>query len=67
MALYVFVFVFLLVFCLLLCLAMLWCLDWFPLRQSSSRGGVKHSRLPRLLKRYFPSRRWIIRTLLPLA
>jgi IS1 family transposase/transposase-like protein len=50
MALYVFVFVFLLVFCLLLCLAMLWCLDWFPLRQSSSRGGVKHSRLPRLLK-----------------
>jgi IS1 family transposase len=43
------VFVFLLVVWLLL-LALLWRFDWFPLRPSSSRGGAKRSRLPRLLK-----------------
>jgi len=42
--------VFLLVVCLLLCLARLGWLDWFPLRPSSSKGGAKRSRLPRLLK-----------------
>ena len=40
----------LLVACLLLCLARLGWLDWFPLRPSSSKGGAKRSRLPRLLK-----------------
>jgi IS1 family transposase len=50
MALQVFVFVFLLVVCLLLCLARLGRLDWFPLRPSSSKGGAKRSRLPRLIK-----------------
>ena len=44
------VFVFLLVFCLLLCLALLWRLDWFHLRPSSSRGEAKRSTLHRLLK-----------------
>jgi IS1 family transposase/transposase-like protein len=45
------VFLFLLVVCLvLLSLALLWRLDWFPFRPSSSRGGAKRSRLPRLLK-----------------
>jgi len=50
MALHVFVFVFLLTACLLLALALFWRLDWFPLRPASSRGGVKRSTLPRLLK-----------------
>jgi transposase-like protein/IS1 family transposase len=44
------VFVFLLVVCLLLSLALLWRLDRFPFRPSCSRGGVKRSRLHRLLK-----------------
>ena len=44
------VFVFLLVVCLLLALALLWRLDWFPLRPSSSRGGVKRTTLHRLLQ-----------------
>jgi IS1 family transposase/transposase-like protein len=44
------VYVFLLVVCLLLFLARLGRLDWFPLRQSSSRGGAKRSTLHRLLK-----------------
>ena len=50
MALHVFVFVFLLVVCLFLFLALLWRLDWFPFRPSSSRGGAKRSTLHRLLK-----------------
>jgi IS1 family transposase len=50
MALHVFVFVFLLVVCLLLSLALLLCLDWFPLRSSSSPGGAKRSTLHRLPK-----------------
>ncbi len=44
------VFVFLLVFCLLLSLALLWRLDWFPHRPSSTRGEAKRSTLHRLLK-----------------
>jgi hypothetical protein len=44
------VFVFLLVVCLLLSLALLWRLDWFPLRPSSSKGRAKRSTLHRLLK-----------------
>jgi len=45
------VFLFLLVVCLvLLSLALLWRLDWFPFLPSSSGGGAKRSRLPRLLK-----------------
>jgi hypothetical protein len=44
------VFVFLLVVCLLLSLARLWCLDWFHLQPSFSRGGAKRSTLHRLLK-----------------
>jgi hypothetical protein len=44
------VFVVLLVVCLLPCLALLWRLDWFPLRSSSSRGGAKRTTLQRLLK-----------------
>ena len=44
------VFVFLLVVCLLLSLALLWRLDWFPFRPSSSRGWAKRSTLHRLLK-----------------
>ncbi len=44
------VYVFLLVVCLLLSLALLWRLDWFQLRPSSSRGGAKRSTLHRLLK-----------------
>ena len=44
------VFVVLLVVCLLLCLALLWRLDWFPLRSSSSQGGAKRTTLQRLLK-----------------
>ena len=43
-------FVFLLVIFLLLSLALLWCLDQLPLRPASSRGGVKRSTLPCLLK-----------------
>jgi hypothetical protein len=45
------VFVFLLVVCLLLSLALLWRLDWFPLRPSSSRGGAKRTTLHRLRHR----------------
>jgi hypothetical protein len=44
------VYVFLLVVRLFLLLALLWQLDWFALRPSSSPGGAKRSRLPRLLK-----------------
>jgi hypothetical protein len=44
------VFVFLLVVCLLLSLTLLGCLDWFPLRPSSSKGRAKRSTLHRLLK-----------------
>jgi hypothetical protein len=44
------VFVFLLVVCLLLSLALLWRLDWFHLRPSSSRGRAKRTALHRLLK-----------------
>ena len=44
------VFVLLLVVCLLLSLALFWRLEWFPLRPASSRGGVKRTRLHRLLK-----------------
>jgi IS1 family transposase/transposase-like protein len=43
------VFVFLLLVCLLLSLALLWLLEWFPLRPSSS-GEVKRTMLHRLLK-----------------
>jgi IS1 family transposase/transposase-like protein len=50
MSLHVFVFVFLLVVCLLFSLALLWRLDWFPLRPSSSQGTAKRSTLPQLLK-----------------
>ncbi len=48
------VFVVLLVACLLLCLVLLWRLDWFPLRSSSSRGGAKRTTLQRLLKSRTP-------------
>ena len=48
MTLYVFKFLF--VVCLLLSLALLWRLDWFHLRPSSSRGEAKRSMLQRLLK-----------------
>src|SRR6266699_2808869 len=48
MTLYVFKFLF--VVCLLLSLALLWRLDWFPLRPSSSKGGAKRTTLHRLLK-----------------
>ena len=44
------VFVFLLVVCLLFSLALLWRLDWFPFRPSSSRGGAERSTFQRLLK-----------------
>src|SRR6266567_8169094 len=44
------VFVFLLVVCLLFSLALLWRLDWFPFRPSSSAGGAKRSMFHRLLK-----------------
>ena len=44
------VYVFLLMVCLLLFLALLGRLCWFHLRPSTSRGGAKRSRLPRLLK-----------------
>jgi len=50
MAFHVSVFVFLLVVCLLLFLVLLWCLDWFAFRPSSSRGGTKRSTLHRMLK-----------------
>ena len=50
MALQVFVFVFLLVVCLFLSLALLWLLDWFHRRSSSSRGGAKRTTVQRLLK-----------------
>jgi IS1 family transposase/transposase-like protein len=46
----VYVFVFLLVVCLLFSLALLWQLDWFPLRLSSSKGEAKRTTLHRLLK-----------------
>ena len=42
--------VFLLVVCFFLSLTLLWRLDWFPLRPSSSRGEAKRSTLHRLLK-----------------
>jgi IS1 family transposase len=41
---------FLLVVCILLTLALLWRLDWFPRRPSSSWGEVKRTRVQRLLK-----------------
>jgi hypothetical protein len=44
------VFVFLLIVCLLLSLTLLWRLDWFRLRPSSSKGGAKRTTLYRLLK-----------------
>ena len=44
------VYVFLLVVCLLLCPTLLWRLDWFPLRPSSSSGGTKRTTLQCLLK-----------------
>jgi len=44
------VFVFLLVVCLLFPLVLLWRLDWFHFRPSSSKGGAKRSTLHRLLK-----------------
>ena len=44
------VFVFLLVVCLLLSLARLGCLDWLPLRPSSSRGRAKRTTLHRHLQ-----------------
>jgi hypothetical protein len=50
MALHVFVFVLLLVVCILLTLALLWRLDWFPRRPSSSWGEAKRTRVQRLLK-----------------
>ncbi len=50
MAFHVFVFVFLLVVCFILSLALLWRLDWFPFRPSSSRGGAKRNTLHRLLR-----------------
>jgi len=44
-------FLFLLVVCLVpLTLALLWRLDWLVFQPSHSRGGVKRSMLPRLLK-----------------
>jgi hypothetical protein len=54
MALQVFVFVFLLVVCLFLSLVLLWRLDWFHRRPSSSRGGVKRTAVQRLLKPHSP-------------
>ena len=50
MALPVFVFVLLLMVCLLLSLSLLGHLDWFPLGPPSSRGEVKRTTVPRLLK-----------------
>jgi hypothetical protein len=44
------VFVFLLAVCLLLSLALLWRLDWFPLRPSSSQAGAVRNTVHRLLK-----------------
>jgi hypothetical protein len=49
----VYMFLFLLVF-MLLSLALLWCLDWFHLQTSSSRGEVIHSTVHHLLKPRFP-------------
>ena len=48
------VYVFLLVFCLLLSLVLLWRLDWFHLRPSSSAGVAKRRTLHRLLKPRIP-------------
>ena len=48
MSLHVFVFLFMV--CLLLLLALLWRLDGFPLRPSSSKGVAKRTTLQRLLK-----------------
>ena len=50
MALHAYVCVFLLVVCLLLSLVLLWRLDWFHLRPSSSRGGAKRNTLHRHLQ-----------------
>jgi hypothetical protein len=44
------VFVFLLVVCLLFSLVLLWRLDWFPFRPSSSRGKAKRSTLGSVAK-----------------
>jgi hypothetical protein len=44
------VFVFLLAVCLLLSLALLWRLDWFHLRPSSSQAGAVRNTVHRLLK-----------------
>jgi hypothetical protein len=44
------VFAVLLVVYLLLCLALLWRLDWFPFRSSSSRGRAKSTPLQRHLQ-----------------
>jgi hypothetical protein len=44
------VFVFLLIVCLLLSLTLLWCLDWFRFRPSSSKGVAKRTTLHCLLK-----------------
>ena len=44
------VFVFLLIVCLFLALTLLWHLDCFPVRPSTSQDGAKRSRLHRLLK-----------------
>src|SRR5262249_6779109 len=50
MALHVLVFVFLLVVCLFPSLTLLWRLDWFHRRPSSSRVGAKRTGVQRLLK-----------------
>ena len=42
--------VFLLVVCILLTLALLWHLDWFPGRPSSSWGEVRRTSVQHLLK-----------------
>ncbi len=51
MALHVFLFVLLLVACLLLLLVLLWRLDWFNRRPSSSWGEAKRSTMQHPLPR----------------